>query len=87
MWESYNVYLLLQGASGALLVFVPLRWLLQYVYLLTGDVSTIGPNRGLEPVGSIILGDLWYIDWVINTFTFLDLGMNVFGFGSFWVRA
>lgn len=39
-----------------------------------------------EPVGSIILGDPRHIDWVISEFIFLDLGLNVFGFGSSWAR-
>lgn len=42
---------------------------------------------GPEPVGGIILGDPWHINWVISEFIFLDLGLKVFGFGSPGARA
>lgn len=42
---------------------------------------------GPEPVGGIILGDPWYINWVISEFIFLDLGLKVFGFRSPGARA
>ena len=42
---------------------------------------------GPEPVGGVILGDTWHINWVISEFIFLDLGLKVFGFGSPRARA
>lgn len=42
---------------------------------------------GPEPVGGVILGDTWHINWVIGEFIFLDLGLKVFGFGSPRARA
>ena len=42
---------------------------------------------GPEPVGRIILGDPWHVNWVISEFIFLDLGLKVFGFGPSGARA
>lgn len=48
-----------------------------------------GPSilSGPEPVGGIILGDPWHVNWVISEFIFLDLGLKVFGFGPARPRA
>lgn len=44
-------------------------------------------SPGPEPVGGVILGDTWHVNWVISKFIFLDLGLKVFGFGSPRARA